>query len=66
MKLFDIYQEIEMIQRRHALLGLGAASALPYATWSQGALWPSKPINLVVAFVPGVPADTITRFLHSP
>lgn len=52
-----------MMDRRHALLGLGASAlGLSSHSWAQAA-WPAKSVKFVVAFAPGGPADIIGRVL---
>lgn len=49
------------MQRRHTLLALGAALALPAALRAQG--WPDKPIKWVLSQPPGSGPDNVARFL---
>lgn len=46
-----------------ALLGLGAACALPAATAQAQGDWPSRPIRLVVGYPPAGGTDTVARLV---
>ncbi|MGG5822480.1 Bug family tripartite tricarboxylate transporter substrate binding protein [Falsiroseomonas sp. HW251] len=47
------------------LIGLVAASALPFAARAQGN-WPNRPVRLIVPFGPGGAADTLARVIAQP
>ncbi len=48
-----------MLQRRHALLGLGALMGLP--AWAQG--YPSQTIKLIIPFTPGTGSENALRLM---
>ena len=51
------------MQRRQFIasgVGMGAALAIPQATWAQDA-WPSRPVKLIIPFPPGGPTDVMGR-----
>jgi tripartite-type tricarboxylate transporter receptor subunit TctC len=49
------------MQRRHTLLALGAALALPAALRAQG--WPDKPVKWILSQPPGSGPDNVARIL---
>ncbi|WP_086061755.1 Bug family tripartite tricarboxylate transporter substrate binding protein [Muricoccus roseus] len=49
-----------VLHRRDVLTALGAAGLLPTAAWGQAA-WPSRAVQMIVAFPPGGQADVTAR-----
>ena len=47
------------LQRRDALLGMGAMMSLPLSSWAQS--YPSQTIKLIMPFVPGTSSENALR-----
>jgi tripartite-type tricarboxylate transporter receptor subunit TctC len=54
-----------LFHRRRLAALFGGASLSPLAAQAQGA-WPSRPVTIVVPFVPGGPSDVLARALSAP
>ncbi|MFH5924267.1 Bug family tripartite tricarboxylate transporter substrate binding protein [Roseomonas xinghualingensis] len=53
-------QEVSVLLRRDLMVALGAAGLMPAAVQAQGT-WPTRPIQMIVAFPPGGQADVTAR-----
>ena len=51
------------MNRRSGLLALGGLSLAPLMVRGQSAAYPSRPVNVIVAFAPGASTDTLARLI---